>query len=148
MLPLLGVGAAAAVGGTLAGVATDWLSQYFTPKYDVNLQNTNAFSLASYLTGGYNFYVKILAPTNDDIMAIDDFFTAYGYRIDRFINPDLGAREVFTYIKTRDANVKSHVYNAAEQMRALLNNGCRFWNGGIGDVDNIIGWLPLSEEIK
>src|SRR5699024_1143830 len=107
---------AAGVGGSLVGVASDWLSNFFNPKTDVNLQSTNNASLSSYLTGGFNFYVKYLAPTDDDIRAIDDFFTAYGYRVDRFMKPNLGLRSDFTYVKTRSAVVKSSVWQAQEQM--------------------------------
>lgn len=138
MIPLV-AGAVGGVASNILGKAVsalgvdDWLNNMISPKIKKPEAMPNNGSIFAYLEGLYNFYYMPLVPSDTDIKAVDDFFESYGYRVDRFDVPNLNVRGNFTYVKTRDAVVKCNVRQAAEQMTILLNNGCKFWTGEIGE---------------
>lgn len=67
---------------------------------------------------------------------LDDFFTMYGYRINRVQTPILKARPSFTYVKTANCHVRGSFGNEdATKIESVFNNGVTFWTDGdnIGD---------------
>lgn len=73
------------------------------------------------------FYVN--KPSDEDLTALDDFFDAYGYSVNRYAKPDLCVRRNWTYIKTSNANCRAAVPSEGiQQICAMLNNGTTFWN--------------------
>lgn len=135
LLGALGAGSTAkAVGGFLENnlVAQGWLSNYLDPEISASPAMGNDGSLAAFASERYKFIMQVLAPSAKDIKALDDFFEAYGYRIDQFIVPNIGLRSNFTYVKTRDCVVYSPIKPAADQMAAMLNSGYKFWKTEIG----------------
>lgn len=120
------------VAHSAIGEPLSWLENYFNPEIIIPPSSGVNNDYSAYVTGAYKFRLQVIAPSNEDIKALDDFFESFGYRIDRFKLPVLNVRSTFTYIKTRDASVSSSNINAAKQMQALLNAGCKFWIGEIG----------------
>jgi len=113
-------------------IGTDWLENIFTPKISTPKNTVVNANFSSYTSNLYHFRIQILAPSDKDIKALDDFFESYGYRVNIFGTPNLKVRGNFTFIKTRDAVVKSSNINAANQLASMLNNGCKFWSNEIG----------------
>lgn len=135
LLGAMGMGSTAqAVGGFLENnlIAKGWLENALDPKMVLSPAMGNDGSLAAFSAGRYNFITQVIAPSSKDIKALDDFFEAYGYRIDQFIVPNIGLRSNFTYVKTKDCVVYSKIKPAADQMAAMLNNGYKFWKTEIG----------------
>lgn len=128
----LGRGVAQGMGLSLSNVP-----DFFT----VNVHGVHAGStqgsIAGYKTGAYNFSAIICSPTKRDIETIDSFFTAYGYRVDRFMTPKIdfgqnkGGKNCF-YLKTGDSCCKSSVREAQIQLDAMCQAGTRFWQNEIG----------------
>lgn len=123
-----------AVSGFLENnlIAQGWLENALDPKMVMAPAMGNDGSLAAFSAERYKFITQVIAPSSMDIAALDDFFEAYGYRVDLFMKPNLALRDNFTYIKTRDCVVYSSIKPAADQMAAMLNNGYKFWKGEIG----------------
>lgn len=133
-VPLLPYAAGVAgswIGANLIGLS-DFLGNVVDPKITTPKSSNSYNTFADYTLGNYRFKYFILAPSNEDIQGIDDFFESYGYRINRFQVPKLNVRATFTYVKTKDAQVTSSVRQAAEQMAAMLNAGYKFWSTEIG----------------
>lgn len=111
---------------------SDFSNNLFDPRVELSKPAPSSDAFAEYALTNYFFRLMILAPSDKDIQSIDDFFESFGYNVGLFKVPNLKVRGTFTYVKTRDAQVTSNVKMAAEQMAALLNNGCKFWVGEIG----------------
>lgn len=66
---------------------------------------------------------------------IDDYFSAFGYAINRLQTPDIGSRPVWNFIQLLDPNVSGSV--PAQDMKIILQNlerGITFWKSE--DVGN------------
>lgn len=132
LLPMIAGAAAGQIANSAIGQPFEWLENLFNPAIITSPVPANDNSFAAFVSGQYHFNVQVLAPSDADIQGLDDFFESYGYNVSRFQVPNLKVRGNFTYVKTRDAVVKSSNYLAAQQMAAMLNNGCKFWVGDIG----------------
>lgn len=103
-------------------------------------QNVGAQSLPDTLVGAssntsgaafghYKVQHYIMRPGLNDLTGLDDFFEAYGYNISRWDYPDLKVRQNWTYVKTKNAQVKGKCpMEAIQQLQNLLNSGTTFWN--------------------
>ena len=60
---------------------------------------------------------------------IDDFFTMYGYKVNRLATPNIHKRSNWDYIKCIDVNIEGAVPEGdLDKIRKLFNNGCTFWH--------------------
>lgn len=111
------------VGDTLGAVGN-----LFTPSITTSKQTGGGNNYANYISGYYQFFMETMAPPDNELEALDNFFDAYGYNLQTFKKPVLNVRAPFTYVKTQDAKVRCINLNAALQMAELLNSGCKFWS--------------------
>ncbi len=83
---------------------------------------------------GFSFHYKCI--TKEYAQAIDEYFSRYGYKVNRIMEPNLKARENFTYIKTLGCTVGGNVPMEDRQRIAnIFDNGITFWAN-----HNIIGY--------
>ena len=67
----------------------------------------------------------------EDAERIDDFFSRYGYRVDRVGVPNIHQRTDYDYIKTRGANVGGAIpVSDKAVINALLDSGLTIWHDG------------------
>lgn len=81
---------------------------------------------------------------------IDDFFTMYGYRINRVQRPNIHARQYYTYIKTVGCNPKGEM-NSDElaAIGRIFDNGITFWTvGKVYDGDRVVGYYDQIGDYK
>lgn len=77
----------------------------------------------------FSFYWKCVAPEYAKI--IDDYFTMYGYRLNRVQTPNIKARPHYTYIKTIGCHIVATLCNEdAVQIESIYDNGITFWRDG------------------
>lgn len=63
--------------------------------------------------------------------AIDDYFTMYGYRLNRVQTPNIHARPAFTYVKTVGCNMQGNLCNAdLNRIQSIFDKGLTFWVNG------------------
>ena len=79
--------------------------------------------------------------TPERALIIDDFFTMYGYKVNRIGEPSLKNRKSFTYVKTQGCHVTGRISNEdIVAIETIFNKGVTWWVNGdtIGDysVDN------------
>lgn len=139
LLPLIGkAGALIGISFTTSWIernvigASGWLQNVVDPVIRDSVVMPSRGDVGAWFSEQYYFGIHLLAPSNEDIKALDDFFESYGYNVSRFMKPNLKVRSTFTYIKTRDAVVYSSNIKAMQQMQAMLNGGTKFWVGEIG----------------
>lgn len=83
---------------------------------------------------GYSFQSLTIKGYMAEI--VDNFFTMFGYAINKIGTPNLKARPHWTYIKTLNASLRgSAPANDANKITAIFNNGITFWVSGdeVGD---------------
>lgn len=60
---------------------------------------------------------------------IDNFFSMYGYKVNRLATPNIHKRLNWDYIKTIDVNLEGNIPEKdLTTIRNLFNNGCTFWH--------------------
>lgn len=71
----------------------------------------------------------------DQAKSIDDFFTMYGYQVNKVKQPNERVRQYWTYLQTMDVNIDASVgvYSVPQddlmKIKAMYNNGVTLWNG-------------------
>ena len=89
----------------------------------------------------FTYYYKCI--TKEYAQQIDDFFTCYGYRINRVMVPNLRARKAFTFVKTVGCKITGALSNEdMTAIQSIFDNGITFWTdpNRVGDYtqDNTV----------
>ena len=59
----------------------------------------------------------------------DNWFTMYGYKVNRLATPNIHKRSNWDYIKCIDVNLEGNIPEKdLDSIRSLFNNGCTFWH--------------------
>lgn len=152
-------GVATAVGsavmGNVAGIAAGAVTAYngfnsvagmVAQKRDMQIQpaqargahsatcNTNAMKQT------YTFYYKTVDREHAEI--IDNFFSMYGYRINRVRRPNIHARLIYTFVKTVGCTPTGNM-NSDElaAIGRIFDNGVTWWTvGKVYDGDRVVGY--------
>lgn len=93
-----------------------------------------------------DFFIYIKTVRADYARKIDDYFSRYGYAVNKFEVPNLFAengrpRRRWNYVKTADAKIHSKTttgfpLDVEQNLEQLFNNGVTFWNIENGDMYN------------
>ena len=60
---------------------------------------------------------------------IDDFFSQFGYQVNRLATPNIHKRSNWDYMKTTSINLEGNVPEKdLDVIRNLFNSGCTFWH--------------------
>lgn len=142
---ILGGHFASAITGALTSgvdIATQLMAdkqKYSTmPDSVIGTSNTNIMMAI----GEKNFRLLHKSITAEYAKVIDEFFNAYGYRVNRVKVPSMQNRPRFTYVKTSGCLVKGALPSAAAaEIARKFDKGMRFWNGTrsgiLGDMGNL-----------
>ena len=138
------VGAVGGVGGVIGGAQQ--IGALMAQKADMAIQppqsrgsfSSNVNMVAKMHT--FTFYTK--GVDKEHAKAIDDYFTMYGYKLNRVQKPNLCARPAFTYIKTVGCNISSRMGQPATRpgpqfctedrikITSIFDHGITFWVDG------------------
>lgn len=101
---------------------------------------------ARFVFGDGGFQIIRYAPERQDLIAIDEFFTAYGYAVNRAIYPAFNTRANHNYLKTSDclimpnSNAEFIPAEDKEELENIFNSGVTVWHNpstmGNYNVDN------------
>lgn len=77
---------------------------------------------------GFYFYKKSI--NREFAKIIDDFFSQYGYKVNRLKLPNISGRENWNYVKTVEAIVESDTVpeKYLNEYKQMLNSGITFWH--------------------
>lgn len=77
---------------------------------------------------GFYFYKKSIKAEFARI--IDDFFSKFGYKVNRIKQPNIYGRQNWNYVKTVNAIVEADNVpeKYLEEYRQMLNSGITFWH--------------------
>ncbi len=90
--------------------------------------NTNSgdvtYSMNKLTFSGYLMTVK-----NEYIKVIDDYFSAYGYKVNSYKTPNIYGRSNWNYVKTIGCNIIGDIpQNDLQKIKDMFNNGVTFWH--------------------
>lgn len=92
-----------------------------------NTSNSNV----NVANGDQNFYSGRVHVTEEFAKIIDDYFTRYGYAVNRVKTPSINNRPKWTFIKTRGCNIIGEM--PADDMQdicSIMDRGITFWRNG------------------
>lgn len=127
-----GAGAAVGVGMIGAGIGgvANSMAQVYQHSMDATSFKGNVNGGAINVAGERNgFYFYRMSIKYEYAKMIDDYFTMFGYKVNRIGTPHIHARAYYDYCKTIDVHISG---NIPEQdmikLRGIFNNGCTFWH--------------------
>lgn len=133
------VGALAASGGvmSLASEALNLIQDNI--KYDAMPDAVQGTANSSILLGinDKRFVIYHRQITPEYAKVIDDYFTAFGYRVNVVKTPSMANRPKFTYVQTYKCSIAGSLpAQAARNIERIFDTGCRFWRNlsEIGDL--------------
>lgn len=121
----------------------------------ISAGNGNDMGSALMANNLFKLSFKKVAPVEEELVRIDNYFTAYGYAQNAIKMPHVKLRNRFTYIKTKGARntPKFSSTNDAgipaeymSEINACYNAGIRFWVGqNISDLTSANNVIPSNE---
>jgi len=107
--------------------AADIINSSLTTPYETNVAATGTNLALKYDKFGYEFYKMGIRPEYAKI--IDDYFTRYGYKVNRNKVPNLWGRSSFNYVKTMNCAISGDIPNDAHRaLRSMFDNGITLWH--------------------
>lgn len=111
-------------------VAFEFKDARYEPNILVGQQVPNISVGKKYL--GFKFYK--LHVRDDEAKRIDDFFSVYGYAINKVETPHITGRQYWNFIKTRNAEISGNMPASSKSaIGKIFDGGIFFWQNG----DNI-----------
>lgn len=128
-----GIGAAVGLGTAVSGAMQ--IGDALAQKGDKAIEPPQAkgnFSTSVNITNNMqSFSVYERCVSAERARIIDDYFTMYGYKLNRVQTPNINARPAFTYVKTVGCHIKGNMCNEdTVKVEAIFDNGITFWKNG------------------
>ncbi|MBQ9012861.1 MAG: hypothetical protein IJ094_04770 [Bacilli bacterium] len=121
-----------AVSGVISGInaITNNMIQKYQHSFSPNQSKGNANSgdvITSCFANTPHFYKMSIK--YEYAKACDDYFSLFGYKVNRVGTPHLHVRNYFDFIKTINVNIEGDVPESdLNHIRSMFNNGIRFWH--------------------
>lgn len=91
-------------------------------------RNTPCVSVSTKALDFYFFHCHV---RDDEAKRIDDFFSVYGYNINRVKQPNLTGRTYWNFVMTRDCIITGDMPSSSkEAIGRILDGGITFWHNG------------------
>lgn len=137
-----GVGVAVGAAGAFLNVASTFAKIADRAKDPTAIGGQQAGSVMEILMDNYGYSVNWLHPYTANLKSIDQFFSRFGYRTNRFKKPNVDTRPKWNYVKTSDAVCRGPFPKKAQiYMQNIMNNGVTFWHlSGGENIDD--DWDP------
>ena len=128
-----------AIGGlqNTLGAVTNALTSAVAASFEPNISkgNTNGGDVTfSSNTLTFHFYKMTVKPEYAKI--IDDYFTMFGYKVNRVKVPNISGRKRWNYVKTIDCNIDGNIpQDDLNKIREMFDNGITFWKNA-SEIEN------------
>ena len=127
-----GGGAMAGLGLIGAGVSgiTGSMAQKYQHSMDPNSFKGNVNSGYINASLGHNgFYFYKMSIKKEYAQMIDEYFGAYGYKVNRLGTPHIHVRTNWDFLKTINCNIEGNIPEKDMiKLREICNTGCTFWH--------------------
>lgn len=91
----------------------------------------------------YGYVLEERTITRDYAKSIDDYFSMFGYKVNKLKTPNIYGRQSWNYVEAQNAIVTGNApIEAITEIENAMNNGIRFWH--ITDVGNFSASNSIS----
>lgn len=102
------------------------LQRDFTPPQAKGNANT---SDVTYAMGWNTIVLYKMSVRYEFAKRIDDYFSAYGYKVDEIKTPNVTGRTYWNYVKTIGCNLEGNIpQEYINKLKEMFNNGVTFWH--------------------
>lgn len=85
--------------------------------------------VANIICGQIGFKGQLITVNSENIKMIDDYFSMFGYKINRIKKPQFTSRKYWNYVKTSGVNLVGNVpQNALNVIKQMFDNGVTMWH--------------------
>lgn len=137
---IVGAGVGLASAGTVPAVVStltslgNTISNYMQEDNNAQIESNKVRgtqgSDSLYAQDLMDFWITIKTIDKSHAIAIDDYLTRFGYRVDRIKVPNITGRKKWNYVKTVNCNVGGMVpFTDREKINQIFNTGITFWHG-------------------
>ena len=134
-----GVGALGGIGAIGGGVltianalATDYRHSLIPDQAKGNI-NTGDVTFSS---GHLDIMAYKMSVRNEYAQIIDNFFTMFGYKVNRLKTPNITGRRNWNYIKSVDINIEAYIpQEDLQSIKDMFNNGVTLWHNASTFLD-------------
>ena len=123
------VAGAGLIAGGVGGIANSMMTQYqhtFEPTSARGNTNAGSINVCAKRNGFYGYKMSI---KQEYAQMIDDYFSMFGYKVNRIGLPHIHVRSNWDYCKTIDIHLAGNIPEGdMQKLRDLFNNGCTFWH--------------------
>lgn len=128
----------------LIGTFTNYMQEDHNARIAENKMRGTRGSNSMFSLNYMDFWLTRKTIDASHARAIDDYFTRFGYRVDRIKIPNITGRQSFNYVKTAQSAVTGAIpFNDLAKINNIFDRGITFWHGDyVGDFsrsNNIVG---------
>lgn len=142
-------GVGALVGGVSAMTGLNTIKNTMNSVYQASKEPNRSHSgnaknnlLTAIGVNKFDFYYRTIKREYAEI--VDNFFTMYGYQVNKFDTPNFGCRKRWYYIKTNGANILGGIPNTdLLKLKSIFDNGVTLWEP---DTD-ICDYFPNNDPV-
>lgn len=129
-----------AAGGMIAGgagmiantLATKYRQSFVPDQAMGNINNGDVVTAC----GDNTFTFRYMSIKQEYAKIIDDYFSAYGYKVNTLKVPALNSRSKWNYIKTIDINITADIpQDDLQKIKEMFNNGITLWHDSAHFLD-------------
>ena len=96
-----------------------------------------------------NFYFYHCHVRDDEAKRIDDFFSCYGYAINRVKTPNLTGRAYWNFVMTKDAVIAGNMPSSSkEAIGRIFDTGITFWHNGDNVGNYRVGTASSTDSVN
>ena len=104
--------------------------QFKDSKYRPNIVATKPTCNLAVATREANFYFYHCHVRADEAKRIDDFFSCYGYAVNKVKEPELNSRAYWNFVMTKDCVISGDMpASSKDAIGRIFDSGITFWNG-------------------
>lgn len=134
----LALGSPVSVGGGLIGIASALNSVYEQSLTPREVKGTASEGNAIWNSNGLVPLLMSKTIRAEYARRIDDFFSMFGYKINRVKIPNLSGRQYWNYVKTIDANIIGNCpKDSIDIIKASFNKGITLWHTNSFNYGNL-----------
>ena len=135
-LALGDVSGAMNLGGGIAGIFNALQDDYQHSLIPDQAGGNLSIGDYSYQFGLTNLECKRMSIKEEYARIIDDYFTMYGYKVNRVKLPNLTGRTNWNYVKTINANIEGDIpEDHLNEIKSIFNNGVTLWHNSSTYLD-------------
>lgn len=119
------VGGLTNVASTVAGVIGEFHKANLLP----NIKGGQTQGDISFSANSMGFTFREMHAKTEFLQIIDNYFSMFGYKINRVKSPNITGRNNWNYVKTTNANFTGNIPQSdILQINNMFNNGVTFWH--------------------